>query len=145
MRNTTTPANGLVISGVWDSAPIAAIYIDSVSPKTIDITKIQSIRSWLSGATNAGYFTNDQINNFTNTIPAASVLSAAKNGRFTINDTSYILGGQPAKTVYCAVRLNGLNSLSSQPSFNSFRRRKQSGLNPLKLNATRSPIDHRVR
>ena len=141
MRDTTTPANGLVISGVWDSGTtIAAIYIDSVSPKTIDITKIQSISIWY-GAANAGYFTNDQINNFTNTIPAASVLSAAKNGRFTINDTSYILGGQPAKTVYCAVRLNGLNSLSSQPSFNSFGVGSNPVLNPLKLNATRSPID----
>jgi hypothetical protein len=139
MRDTTTPGNGLLISGVWDSGTtIANIYIDSVSAKTIDTT-IKSISIWY-GSANAGYFTNDQTANFTKTISAATILSAAKNGRYTDYDTSFLLGGQP-KTIYCAVRLNGQNGLSSLPSLNFFSVGNNLPQNPLKLSATRSSTD----
>ena len=142
MRDTTTPANGLAISGVWDSGTtIATIYIDSVSLKTIDTTKIQTISIWC-GAANSGFFTSDQINNITSSIPAATILSSAKNGRFTAYDTSNFLEGQTPKTVYCAVRLTGKNSLNSPANYNSFSVGSAPLQNPLqKLTATRSPTD----
>ena len=140
MRDTTTPANGLFILGIWDSGTtIANIYLDSVSSKTIDTTKIQWISIWY-GTANAGYFTNDQTSDFTKLIPASTVLHAAKNGRYTDYDTNSIFQGQ-SRTIYCAVRLTGFNLLNSPPSYNSFGVGNNIPQNPLKLTAMRSPID----
>ena len=129
LRDTTTLINNLAISGMYLSGDSAEIFLDSVSLRTIDTTKIATVTVGYN-FTDSGFFTSG----FVPPVSAGSMLRAAVNGRYIAHVTNSMFGGETT-TVYCAVMLNGINGLNSNVRSTSFGVGHVRPVNQIKLTA----------
>ena len=129
LRDTTTLINNLAISGMYLSGDSAEIFLDSVSLRTIDTTKIATVTVGYN-FTDSGFFTSG----FVPPVSAGSLLRAAVNGRYIAHVTNSMFGGETT-TVYCAVMLNGINGLNSNVRSTSFGVGHVRPVNQIKLTA----------